>query len=377
MGDPMRWIMPFPEVGGVKVLSGKQSVAVDIGTPEGKDIVYEAVRRADVVLRSFRAGVAERLGYDDKSLLEVNPNLVYLNAPGFGVDGPYGHRPAYAPTIGAGAGQGGRNLGKLMVQRADLTMDEVKDLSLRVGGGSMSGSNPDANSSLAVGTAMLLGLVARKRGAPGQSMLTTMLNTMAHVLSEDMVEYEGRAPIATVDEQIVGLGPLYRLYPAAEGTWVFLAVDTDKEWHALNAALATYGDLAHDARFASSASRHEHAHELSDALVDVFAQQRADDWERALTSCDVACVRVQDGPSEACIMEGDHTIARLEDQLVVLEHPAVGEYVRLKPMVGFSRSEGLARGAPLLGQDTDAVLRELGYGDEALDDLRSRGIIAS
>jgi crotonobetainyl-CoA:carnitine CoA-transferase CaiB-like acyl-CoA transferase len=374
-GDPMRWIMPFPEVGGVKVLSGKQSVAVDIGTPEGKEIVYEAVRRADVVLRSFRAGVAERLGYDDKSLLEINPNLVYLNAPGFGVDGPYGHRPAYAPTIGAGAGQGGRNLGKLMVQRADLSLDEVKDLSLRVGGGSMSGSNPDANSSLGVATAMLLGLVARKRGAPGQSMLTTMLNTMAHVLSEDMVEYDGRAAIAVVDEQIVGLGPLYRLYPASEDGWVFLAVTTDKEWQGLVGALASYADLAGDARFATAASRAEHAQELSDVLAGVFAQQRAEDWERALTELDVACVRVQEGPSEACIMEGDQAIARLEDQLVKLEHPAVGEYVRLKPMVGFSRSEGVAHGAPLLGQDTDAVLRELGYDDQTVSDLRARGII--
>jgi crotonobetainyl-CoA:carnitine CoA-transferase CaiB-like acyl-CoA transferase len=319
--------------------------------------------------------VAERLGYDDKTLLAINPDLVYLNAPGFGVDGPYGHRPAYAPTIGAGAGQAGRNLGKVLVQRADLTMDEVKDLALRAGAGAMSGSNPDANSALVVATAMLLGLVAAKRGAPGQSMLTTMLNTMGHVLSEDMVEYAGRAEAPAVDELIFGFGPLYRIFPAADDTYVFLAAPTDGEWQALSTALAPFADLAGDARFATPEARAAHAAELADALSAVFVQRSAEVWERELTAHDVACVVVEAGPSEACIMEGDRSLARLEDQIVELEHPAIGEYVRLKPLVGFSRSQGLARGAPLLGQDTDSVLAELGYDDQATADLRKRGLI--
>ena len=79
-------------------MQGKESVAVDIATAEGREIVLRrCVRHADVVLQSFRAGVATRLGVDDRSCLQVNPDLVYLNAPGYGVDGPYGHRPAYAP----------------------------------------------------------------------------------------------------------------------------------------------------------------------------------------------------------------------------------------------------------------------------------------
>jgi crotonobetainyl-CoA:carnitine CoA-transferase CaiB-like acyl-CoA transferase len=373
-GDPMRTIVAFPEVGAVKVLSGKESVALDIGTPEGKEIVYEAVRRAHIVLRSFRAGVAERLGYDDASLLKINPDLVYLNAPGFGVDGPYGHRPAYAPTIGAGAGQAGRNLGAGLVQSPDLTMDQVKEYSLRLGGAAMSGSNPDANSSLVVGTGMLLGLLAKKRGAPGQSMLTTMLNTMAHVLSEDMVEYEGRAPHAAVDAGIFGLGPLYRIYPAADDTWVFLAAPAPEEWDELTGALAGYADLAGDDRFSSQEARN--SDELASALGAIFATRPAAAWEQELTPKNVACVAVEDGPPEACLMEGDAPVAGIEGQLVQLEHPVLGAYARLKPLASFSRSQGLARGAPLLGQDTESVLAELGYDEATIEDLRSRGIVA-
>ncbi|HSS11570.1 MAG TPA: CaiB/BaiF CoA-transferase family protein [Acidimicrobiales bacterium] len=376
-GDPMRTIVPFPETGAVKVLSGKESVAVDIGSTEGHEIVSEAVRRADIVLRSFRAGVAERLRYDDKTLLAINPNLVYLNAPGFGVDGPYGHRPAYAPTIGAGAGQAGRNLGPTMIQSPDLSMDQVKDLSLRMGGAVMSGSNPDANAALAVATGMLLGLLARKRGAPGQSMLTTMLNTMSHVLSEEMVEYEGRGPAPTVDPKIHGFGPLYRIYPAADATWLFLAAPAEREWTELARALRPYADLHADARFATTEARSHHGPELAETLEAVFVRKPAADWEVELTPNDVACVVVEKGPSEACIMEGDNALARIEGQAVELEHPVLGQYIRLKSLVGFSRSEGRAHGAPLLGQDTQAVLAELGYDDEAIADLCARGIIRS
>jgi crotonobetainyl-CoA:carnitine CoA-transferase CaiB-like acyl-CoA transferase len=158
---------------------------------------------------------------------------------------------------------------------------------------------------------------------------------------------------------------------------VFLAAPSQKDWDGLTKALAPYLDLAGDVRFGTSQSRGEHAVELTEALAGVFAMKAAADWERELTALDVACVTVEPGPSEACIMEGEAALARLEDQVVALEHPAVGEYVRLKPLVRFSRSGGSARDAPLLGQDTDQVLAELGYSAESIADLRARGVIGS
>jgi crotonobetainyl-CoA:carnitine CoA-transferase CaiB-like acyl-CoA transferase len=368
-GDPMRWIMPFPESGGVKVLSGKESLAVDIGTPEGRDIVHELVRRADAVLCSFRAGVAERLGYDSASLLAVNPDLVYLNAPGFGTDGPYGHRPAYAPTIGAGSGQAGRNLGPTMVQRPDLSLQEVKNLSLRLGGAAMTGNNPDASSALAVATGLFLGLLARKRGAPGQAMLTTMLHTMGHVLSEDMVDYEGRAPAPTVDSRILGFGPLYRLYETADG-WVFLAAPRPAEWTRLAGALP--GDWS-DRRFSTSEERAAHPDELGEALEAVFLTRSAAEWEDALNGVDVACAVVADGPPETTIM-GPGGLGRALDLVADLHHPVCDDYPRMKPLATLSRSKGATPGAPLLGADTYRILRELGYEDGKIQDLRTRGV---
>ncbi len=374
-GDPMRWITGFPEVGGLKVLAGKESVTVDIRHPEGRDIVYELIRRADLVLRSFRAGAAERIGFDADTLLTLNPNLVYHNAPGFGIDGPYGKRPAYAPTIGVGAGMAGRNLGSTMVQRADLSDDEVKELSLRVGAAAMSGANPDAISSLGVATGLLLGLLARKRGAPGQSILTTMLNTMGHCLSEDLVEYEGRVPLVEVDSEILGFNALYWMYRAKDG-WVFLASVTDHDWVRFVAAVGTQlGALADDARLTTAEGRLAADADIVETLADMFRSRTAHEWEADLTAVGVACVEVAPGPSDATLWEGDDAIGYLLDLIVEREHPVLGTFPRLRSLVTYSRSTTVTPTTPALGQHTDLVLAELGLSRERITSLRDAGII--
>jgi crotonobetainyl-CoA:carnitine CoA-transferase CaiB-like acyl-CoA transferase len=380
-GDPMRSIMPFPEIGGVKVLSGKESVAVDFRTPEGREIVYELARRSDVVLRSFRGGVAERLQLDDATLLAVNPDLVYVNAPGYGVDGPYGHRPAYAPTIGAGGGLAGRNLGPALVNDPDLTLAQVKQHSLRMGTAAMGAANPDALSALGAGTALLLGLLARRRGAPGQSLLTTMLNTLAHALSDDMIEYAGRAGGPHVDPDFYGFHALYRLYVTAQG-WVLLAAPTEKEWLRLVRALGDTDpplgrELGADPRYRSVDERLDADTALTATLAAVFRTRAAADWERDLVEADVACVVVEAGPPEHRLMEGEDCVGRELGLVACAEHAVIGEYLRMRPLATLSRDPGVVRGAPLLGQDTDRVLAELGLSTSQIDDLRARGVVRS
>lgn len=362
-GDPMRHIVPFPEVGGAKVLQGKESVALDMTTAQGRQIVLELVRRADVVLQTFRAGVAERHGVTARDLLAVNPDLVYLSAPGYGLDGPCGHRPAFAPTMGAGSGLAYRNVGgpANIPQGPELSVEDVRAFSMRLSRAAMGVGNADGFSALGVGTALLLGLLAKKRGAGGQAMATSMLGTMAHALSEDMVEYEGRPPLATPGPDLVGLGARYRLYQAADG-WVFLAAPSRGEWAALAAALEVPEELADDDEA------------LAQTLARRFATASAEDWEDQLTAHDVTCVAVADGPIEEVVMLGGGMGRRLG---IVTEtgNPVLGEYPRLSPLVRYRRLGGVAGPPPLLGQQTEAVLGELGYGPDDLGRLRADGVI--
>ncbi len=372
-GDPIRHIVPFPEVGAVKVLQGKETVAVDIHTDAGRAIVYDLVRRADALLVSFRAGVVERLGLDPDSLLAINPDLMYLSAPGYGVDGPCGHRPAFAPTIGAGSGLAFRNIGRSVPQRDDLDVEETKLAALRISSAAMGVGHADGFSSLGVASALLLGLLARERGAPGQAMRSSMLLSMAHVLVEDMVEYEGRAPTAASDPGLHGLSARYRLYETAEG-WMFLAAPAASEWDDLVAALKPYADLGADARFADEESRVAHDAELVDVLSGVFRTQPARDWETELCAVDVGCLEVRSSSPDVQLF-ADDGMGRANGWIADVEHPTIGTHPRLAPLVDFSRSSTVVKPSALCGAHTDAVLTELGYDTDRIATLRDAGVI--
>ncbi|HUO12144.1 MAG TPA: CoA transferase, partial [Caulobacteraceae bacterium] len=367
-GDTIRFQLPFPELGGVKVTQGKESLAVNAGTPEGREIIQRLIARADLVLHSFRSGVAKRLGVDEATVRGANPNIIYHEAPGFGVAGPYGHRPAYAPTIGAGSGMARRNVKRAVPEGPGLSLDEVKDNAIRMGAASMTVGHADGFSALGVACAHMLGLYARKRGLGAQRVMTTMLYTMAQILSEDMVDYAGRPEAPTADAGLHGFGPLYRLYEAAEG-WVFLAAPSEREWAALKRAMAGLDDP----RFGSAAGRAEHADALAETLAGAFMQAPAKEWERRLTEVDVACVEVDPGPSQNTLMTAGGLCDQLE-MTTTVEHPLFGEHSRLKAVMNFSRSATRAGRGVLVGEQTEAVLGELGYSAEQINALVESGV---
>jgi crotonobetainyl-CoA:carnitine CoA-transferase CaiB-like acyl-CoA transferase len=372
-GDPIRSALPFPDAGGIKMLQGKESVALDLDRPEGREIVRRLAARADLVMMSYRAGVAERLGVDPASLRRENPRLVYLWAPGYGSDGPCGRKPAFAPTIGAASGVARLQAGPEIPQGADLSLERLKPASIRLGFAAQAPGNADGCSALGVATALLLGLLARERTGVAHELLTSMLGTTAWALSEHGIDYAGRAACRGPDAQLFGLSALYRLYPARE-SWLFLAAPDPREWPHLCRALASFADLAGDARFASPEARARHETELAQVLAGIFARRPAADWERELEACDVACAEVAAGPVARAVM--DDPIAREAGFLAEVEHPSFGPHRRLGPLAELSLTPGRARPAPLVGQHTEAVLRELGYGALEIAALEAEGAIA-
>ena len=370
-GDPIRFQLPFPELGGVKVTQGKEGLAVNANTPEGHEVILKLIAKADLVLHSFRAGVAKRIGLDEAAVRAVNPNVIYHEAPGFGVDGPYGRRPAYAPTIGAGSGMARRNVKSAIPEGPGLTLDQVKDNAIRMGAASMTVGHADGFASLGVACGHTLGLLARKRGRGAQRVVTTMLFTLAQILSEDVVEYEGRPEAPTADAGLHGFGPLYRLYEAASG-WVFLAAPSQREWAALVAAMPRGAGLA-DPRFATAAGRAENADELGERFASAFKGEPAPEWERRLTAADVACVEVDPGPTQNTLMSPGG-LCDQHGMTTQVEHPLFGEHSRLKAVMSFSRSAERAGPGVLIGQHTQPILKELGYSDAQIDALLASGV---
>jgi crotonobetainyl-CoA:carnitine CoA-transferase CaiB-like acyl-CoA transferase len=368
-GDTIRDVMAFPEAGGGKVLQGKESIALDIRTPQGLAIVHELARRCDVVLQCYRAGVAARIGVDEATLKALNPDLVYLNSPGYGIDGPYGGKPAYAPSIGAASGVSLTDapLGGSRPESHEQLLSGARNLRA---GGTVPAVQSDGIAALGVGSALMLGLYARRRGIALTGMVTTMLGTCTQALISRNTSYRGRPRLTRVDDGFRGLGPLYRLYRASDG-WVFLAAPAPREWPALAAALGAYGSLS-ARRFATPDSRAANADALAAALAAIFATRGKDEWEAELTAADVGCVAVAQENAEWRMQDDEFYQAGYAVDAV---SPIFDEHRRPAPLNHFSRSATKAESGCRLGQHTDALLHEIGYDDARIASLREQDVV--
>lgn len=370
-GDPMRWAFGNPEVTSVKVMEGKESISVDLAKPDGQAILQHLVTKADVFVNGFRPGVAERLGLGVDTLCQLNPRLVYLIAAGYGVDGPFAHRPIYAGVASALAGQVARHAGTWMDPdlTSSLDMVEAQAVVLPRLRGPVDG---DANASLGVLSALLLGIYHQRRTGIGQVISTSMIGANAWSYADDFNRYAGKQPLPAPDPEFNGVNALYRLYPARTG-WVFVAAPSEKEWTAMTDALER-PDLKTDERFASAEARRANDDALISELGSVLATRDAADWEASIGSKGLGVVQA----FEATYSEFTCTdeVLRQTGFVVKIDHPLFGPILRAAPALRFSDTPARLAPSCMNGQHTRAILNELGYGDDKVTALREAGVIA-
>ncbi len=369
-GDPHR--MSFgPEVASNKTTAGKESLSVDLRTPEGRALARKVVDRADVFVTGFRSGVADKLGLGADEVRAANPSLLYVHATGYGTDGPYAQRGLYAQAAQAVAGSFGRQVGYWAdpVRNLDMSVIELQAVVIPRLGQVVDG---DSNAALALFAALALGVYHQRRTREGQRLVTSMIGGNTWAYSDDFCAYSGKPPVPLCDSEYYGTSALDRVYPAAEGTWVCLAVRSDAEFHAL---VGTIGlpELAADARFGTVAARASNDEALLALLGDRFAEKPALEWEAALSATRVGCVAVnlQGQP----IVTSFDPVLRETGLTVAFEHPLFGEMVRAAPPVAFSATPGRVAPPCVRGQHNRAILAELGYGDDEIERLEANGVV--
>ncbi|TVS90115.1 CaiB/BaiF CoA-transferase family protein [Mycobacterium helveticum] len=369
-GDNIRNLVAFPEAGGAKVLQGKESVAIDFTKPEGLELVYELAKRSDIVLQCFRGKAAERAKIDEASLRAVNPDLAFVTTSGYGVDGPFAHRAAYAPSVGAASGLALVDSHDTGEPPADL--DDLHRRAVKLhAGGAVPAVQSDGIAAHGVGSALLVALYAKRRGKALTNAVTTMLGTVQQAMIAYNASYASRPAETAADQQFFGMNALYRMYRAADG-YIFLAAPLPREWPALAKAMSPYVDLHADERFADAESRSQYDEELIAALTTVFATKTKLEWEEELSAQDVGCVEVMEANSEL-VLQGD---LYYEAGYAVDAHsPIFEEHRRLAPLCRFSRSRTRADAGCTIGQHTDGVLREIGLDDAAIAGLRAKEIV--
>ena len=356
-GDDARRVFTQPPLPGGESRSflplnrNKRGMAVDISHPAGREIVYRLVDGADVFIHNFRPGVENRLGYDYDTLAGRNPRLVYAAISAFGKEGPYAHRRGY----------------DLLFQSLSGILDKRRD---EAGVPISSGVwVADSSAPIALAYGIALALLSRHRTGRGQMVETSLLHMALAMQSVDLVRTE--AETARRDETDFSRQALYSPYRCQDGGFVIMVVLSDQQFAGLCRAL----DVEHLLRnpdYSDNLKRAQKSAELHELISGILSTRPRDHWLRLLDEMDVPAAPVLKRDEVF-----DHPQIAANGMLAVQEHSRAGRVDMVNIPVRLSDTPGGLRSpAPILGQHTGDVLRELGCDDAEIARLREQGIIA-
>jgi crotonobetainyl-CoA:carnitine CoA-transferase CaiB-like acyl-CoA transferase len=334
-GDDTRAWAPFVDGWSTYYLGvnrNKKSVAIDFKSADGKALLEDLIRSADVLVENFRPGTLERLGFGPDRARGLNPRLIYCSISGYGATGPRRNLPGYDMVIQGESG--------LM----DVTgFPDTGPTKVGV-------AITDCLAAQYAVQGILLALISRGRTGEGQFVDIALLDAAVSVLGlpTGIVAATGRSP-GRLGNAHPSLAP-YEPYPAADGL-VIVAVANPRLWTRFCQAVGA-PDLEHDPRFATNSDRLRHRDALNARITELFRTRRIDDLIEALAAAGVPCGRVR-------TIEQVLADPQLAARNMLVDVPAGNATVKVPGNpVKLSRVPDLPVAAPpALGEHTDAVRR--------------------
>jgi len=334
------------------VNTNKKSVTLSLHSPDGIRLLKELVAGADAVIENFSPRVMENFGLGAAALLEVNPRLVVVRMPAFGLDGPWRDRVGFAPTMEQIAGMAwvtGLPDGPPIPPRGVC--------------------DPLAGAHAAF--AMMAALEFADRTGQGQLVELAMIESVLNVTAVQTLEAQAFGEVMGRRGNR-GHGPATQnVYRCGADDWVAVAVRNDAEWRAMTELIGPQAE-----EFAGADARRDRADAVDELLAAWFATQDAGVVVDRLTAVEVPVARVI-SPSE--VVDNEQLVAR--GYFEPLDHPSTGPCVYPRPPFAPIAATGgrwLRTPAPTLGQHTAEVLRELcGVTDEQLARLAADGVIGT
>jgi len=344
VGDPLRGIeRPF-----ASAQAGKRSIAANLKDPELASAVRGLLAWADVVHHNQRPGAAERLGLGAESAHAANPELVYLYAPGWGSSGPDMMRQSFAPMMSGYAGIGFECAGEYNPPI-------------------WPSGNEDPGNGLLGAVAVLMALLQRRRGGGGQVVENPQLNAtlahMAHAVRGDDGTVIGAHRL---DPLQLGVGAFERLYETADG-WVCVVAFGAAQRAALGAVAGV------DVAGMTDPDADGDGDVVGLRIAAAFATRKTDEVLDELTAAGVpAAVPVAPQMSAFMCDPEQRRLGRVAE----VHDPERGGVRELAHLLRVSDAATVPHQlAPALGEHTDSVLRDVGYGREQIEALRARGVI--
>ena len=353
-GDPSRaWAPPAWGGEGTLFLSsnrGKRSLALELGTPEGQEVLGRLLAQADVVIQAFRPDVAERFGLTESQLRPHHPRMILCSITAFDPEGPHRDRPGYDPLLQAHAG--------LMSVTGPAGGPPA-----RVGT-----SIVDMGAGMWAALGVLSALRTRDRTGRGHHVRVSLEDTAlawgAYHLQGTLATGEPPAPMGTGLRMIVPYGA----FPASDGH-LMIAAGTDTLFRRCCESMGL-DDLAADPRFATNPERVRHRDEVESALATATRRHTRAELEALLTEAGVPCARVRDFNEVAADPSVLAGAFRREPHPEIPDYRAVG----LPVAIDGERPE-FTRPPPSTGEHSEEVLAELGYSADEIAALRTSGIV--
>lgn len=351
-GDPTRRLKGFGGGYFGYFNRNKRSIAVDLKTPAGNDIARRLVARSDVLIENFAPGTMERLGLAYETLREVNARLIYASLKGF-LPGPYEERLALDEVV------------QMMSGLAYMTGPSGRPL--RAGT-----SIVDISGGMFAAIAILVALRERDRTGTGQHVESALFETAVFLMGQHLCyAAQSATPLPPMPER-VSAWAVYEPFQVADGRQIFVGITSDQHWQRFCAEVGRE-DLARDPAYATNNDRITARPRLIPILREAFATMSMD---QATAVCEKSRIPFAAIARPEDLFHDPHLEASAGLMPTTLPN---GVHTRLPKLPVTLRDVSFAvrRDPPVAGEDTLAVLAELGFNEAACEDFIRQGVVAA
>lgn len=323
----------------------KESITLDLGHESARVVLRRLLTEADVFIQNLAPGAAARLGFGADALRAEHPRLIVCEISGYGATGPYRDKKAYDLLVQCEAG----------LVSVTGTSDEPAKAGISVA---------DIAAGMYAYSGILAALYQRTQTGVGTTLEVSLFEALGEWMSYPAyyAAYGGTPPprTGTSHATIAPYGP----FAAGDGHQVNLGIQNEREWVAFCEVVLQRPELARDERFATNSARVAHRSLLHDEINAVFATLTIDEVSERLDQAGIANARMN-----TMIEFWNHPQLAARDRWREVESP-VGRLRALRPPVTMEGVEPRMDPIPAVGQQTEAILRELGYSDERITQLR-------